>query len=173
MKLSTIFDRLLLYKNVKIILLIVYPILILIIYLNWNDLYNLWFEYFMRINQKFEEPTSIVLLICYWYYTFYGVFFLFYPLLIFDKKHENCDKIKFYFPKLNRENSVKIIKDVFLFIVSPVLLILGFMIFTIFLLVSDIFVSFWVFLGLISITILMLCILGYYLYKIIKSVFQP
>lgn len=167
MKPSAIFDRLLLYKNIKIILLIVYPILCLIIYLNWSDLDNLWFDNLMKIHQKFEEPTSIILIFCYWFYSFYGVFFLFSPLLLLDKKYENNDKIKL---NINKESLSKSVKNTLLFIVFPILSLIGGIIFVGFLYVANIVVSIWAFLGLIAIAIIILCSLIFYIYKGLKKI---
>lgn len=167
MKAPAIFDRLLLYKNVKIILLIVYTILSLIIYLNWSDLYNLWFENLMKFHQRFEEPISIIFIVCYWFYTFYGVFFLFYPLLLLDKKYENNSKIKL---NLNKENLSKCVKNILLFIVFPVLSLVGGILFIGFLYISDIVVSIWSLLGLIAIAIFTLCTLLFYLYNLLKKI---
>lgn len=163
---SYIFNKLLLYKNVKIILLIVYPILSVMIYLNWDSLNNLWFDNFMKINHKFEEPISIVLIFCYWFYSFYGVFFLFCPLLLLDKKYKKNDKIEL---NLNRDVLFKSLKNTLLFIVFPILLLIGGIIFVGFLVLGNVVAGIWAFLGLVAISILILCTLLYYLYKVFKK----
>ncbi|MGB3454081.1 MAG: hypothetical protein WBA59_09645 [Moheibacter sp.] len=122
MKSTTILDKILLFKNIKIILLIVYPVLTLTIYLNWDYLYSSWFDYLMKINQKFEEPYSIILVICFCFYSFYALIFLYFPLTILDKKYDNNDKIEIKFKK---ESTFKSVKDILLFIISPILLFVG------------------------------------------------
>ena len=127
-KLSNIFEKFLIYKNYKVFLLTFYSILGLLIYLNWDFLYESWIDGLKTINMKFEEPKSIFIIIYYCFFSFYAILFLFWPLLIFDKKYDSNHKVSIKLPTLNKENSFKAIRDILLFIAFPILSILGILI---------------------------------------------
>lgn len=166
MKQNTILDKIFLYKNVKIILLIIYLILTLIIYLNWDYLSDLWFDYLMKINQRFEEPYSFILIFCYCFYSFYGVIFLYYPLLFFDKKYENNDRIEINHKK---EYTFKSVQNTLLFIVSPILLLVGGILFVGIWYVADIALGIWSLIGIFVFVFILLFMPIYYLYKVLKK----
>src|SRR5690606_7255996 len=155
MKLTSIIDRIFIYNNVKIILLIAYPILALMLYLNWDNLYNIWSDYFMKINQRFEEPVSLLLEFCYFFYSFYCVIFLLYPLTLFDRKYENDDRVEIIF---NKESRFKSIKNILFFIVSPILLLFGGLVFVRIWIIADIVVSIWSVIALFIFALMILCI---------------
>lgn len=131
-ELSNIFEKFLIYKNYKVFLLTFYSILGLLIYLNWDFLYESWIDSLKTINMKFEEPKSTFIIMYYCFFSFYAFLFLFWPLLIFDKKHDNSHKVSINLPKLNKENSFKAIRDILLFIAFPILAILGILIWILF-----------------------------------------
>jgi len=123
----------------------------------------------VKINQKFEEPQSIILVFCYWFYSFYGLIFLYYPLILFDKKYDNNDRIEINFKK---ESTFKSVKNFLLFIISPILLLFGGIIFIGVWYVADIAVSIWSLIGLLTLALILICMPIFYLYKIIKKYYE-
>lgn len=163
MKSSTILDKIFLFKNVKIILLIVYTFLTLLFYLNWSYLSSLWFDYLVKINKKFQEPLSIILVFCYCFYCFYGLIFLYYPLIIFDKKYDNDERIE-----INIKKDFTF-KNILLFIISPILLFVGGIVFAGILFIADIAVSIWSLIGLFIFASMLIYMVIYNLYRILKK----
>ena len=168
---SIILNRLLIYKNYKIFLLIFYSILGLLVYFNWDYLSELWMDNLMNINREFEELKSIMIIMYYCFLSFYAIIFLFYPILIFDKRYENDYKVKINLPKLNKENSFKAIKDILLFVAFPVISVLGILLW---ILLDIAFTSIGYVLSiltLIFVAIMIIYLIVFNLYKIVKKLF--
>jgi hypothetical protein len=124
-KISQIVNKLLVYKNYRIFVLAFYSIITILIYLNWNYLFEIWIEGFIVINAQFEEPLSFLILIYYFIFSFYGALSLFYPLTILDKKYVRDHKLKIKYPKLNRKNLFIVLENLLLLLGFPFLAVLG------------------------------------------------
>ena len=120
-----LFNRLLIYKNFKIFLIILYSVFGILIYFNWYYLSDLWFKQLTNINNGLKESHSIIITMYYCYLTFYTFIFILFPLLIFDKKHSDDYKVKISLPELNKVNAFKSIGYKLFFIGFPILAFFG------------------------------------------------
>lgn len=166
MKPNNIVNKILLYKNIKVIVLVVYPILTLLIWINWDALCDFWFSFARVIDNVFEEPLSIIISFLYIFYSFYGFILFIHPLFILLNK--NNDRIKINFDK---KAIFSFSKNVIIFIFSPILLFIGGLISIGLLYVFDIAIKIWVILVSIFVILLILFLTLFSLFKILKRLY--
>ena len=127
-----IINKLLIYKNYRMFLVLFYSMFSILIIINWNYLTEFWIESFETIYTKFYEPLSYLIVFYYFIFSFYFALGLFYPLAILNKKYDRNHILKIKPPKLNRKNLIIASQNILLIIVFPILSILGFIIWEIF-----------------------------------------
>ena len=169
---SKIFDKLLIYKNYRLFVVVLYSIISILIFLNKNYFFEHWIEGFGLINSKFEEPLSYLIFIYYVIFSFYGALSLFYPLTILDKKYNKNHQLKIKFPEINRENLFNASGNILLLIAFPFLSAFGFLIWFIFVTTLTslgyiLNIILFIFIGIFTIYILIV-----FLVKIIKIIYK-
>lgn len=170
-KLTNIFEKFLIYKNYKVFLLTFYSILVLIIYLNWDYIFQSWVNGLKIIEGKLNETESIFILMYYWFFSIYAVLFLFWPLHILDKKYDNNQKVSIQIPKTFEENKIKFIKYILLFVAFPILSLLGVLIWIIFSTAFDYLIIILSIFFYIFLAIIILYLIVFSLIKIVRKLF--
>ncbi|SKB81685.1 hypothetical protein SAMN05660866_03427 [Maribacter arcticus] len=94
-----------------------------IIYLNWNFLTGKWLEGFNLLNQGENKILVGLTSVYYTFGSFYGVIFLLMPLSVFEKKHKKEEKLIFKIPR--KTDTRFYLKNILIFFVFPLLLIIG------------------------------------------------
>ena len=171
--LTNIFEKLLIYKNYKVFLLTFYSILVLIIYLNWNYIFESWVNGLKIIEGKLNETESISIFILtyYWFFSIHILIFLFWPLHILDKKYNNNHKVSIQIPGRFKENKIKFLKNILLFVGFPILSLMGVLIWILFgmafqYLIIILSIIFYIFLGLIIVYLIVFSLI-----KIVRKLF--
>lgn len=117
--------KLLLYKNIKILILIFYPIFSIFIYFNWNYITFKWNYGLKLIQENPNEFINWIMTLYYCFFTIYIIFISISPIMIFDKKFESTDKISLELFKLNEKNIFKMLKNILIYISFPLISIAG------------------------------------------------
>ena len=127
-----IFDKLLIYKNYRIFIVLLYSILIIYMFNNWDLLMEFWFEIAKVIYQRIDEPFCYLIIFYHFIFSFYAILGLFFPLNALGKRYNRNHKLKIKRLRLDRENLIIASESILLTIFFPFVCILCFIVWMMF-----------------------------------------
>lgn len=166
---TSIRQWILIYKNYKLVLLSFYLLTAVLLYLNWDYLYQNWLAILLYLYDNENIYLGILLCIYYAVATIYLFSVLYLPLLIFDKKHENNYKVSLPFHYLSKEYLRGNFLNISLVIVGPILMLLILFLWIVVDIVSRTIIPVFLAIGFVFFVLLIFIICVKYLLILIKN----